>query len=284
MIVTDFADQNSFNVFKLIHKVVDDEEAVYQLTCAVIREFAADNVKYLELRSTPKDIPSTGMTRELYVQTMIRAIHDCQTENLDITVYLLLSIDRRNGVEIAQKTVDLAEKFSKQPDSVVVGIDFSGDPAVGDAADYIAVFQSAKQKGLKVAAHLAELANFRETLAVLRQAPPDRIGHGTFLHRYDPGQGHEEIEDIVLDKRIPIEACLTSNLKTKTVTTLSEHHFNFWFQKNHPVVICTDGKGVFTSTLSEEYAHAAGTFNFSKKDLGQIGVSSGRSYFRRYDR
>lgn len=45
---------------------------------------------------------------------------------------------------------------------------------------------------------------YEETLAVLRQSPPDRIGHGTFLHRYDPGQGYEEIEDTVISKRIPI--------------------------------------------------------------------------------
>ncbi|KAK7116274.1 N6-Methyl-AMP deaminase-like [Littorina saxatilis] len=265
---------DSFNVFKLIHQVVDDEEAVYKLTVGVIRSFAADNVKYLELRSTPKEIPRTGMTRELYVRTMLRGVRDCQAENLDIEVYLLLSIDRRNSVEVAQLTVDLAEKFKEETDGLVVGIDFSGDPAVGNAADFIPVFLSAKQKGLKVASHLAELPKFEETLAVLRQAPPDRIGHGTFLHRYEPGQGHEEIEDIVLTKKIPIEACMTSNLKTKTVTVYMEHHFNFWFQKKHPVVICTDGTGVYQTTVSEEYAHAARTFNFSRKDLWHLSLAS----------
>lgn len=275
MTIDDFREMDhSFNIFKLIHKVVDDEEAVYQLTCSVIREFAADNVKYLELRSTPKDIPSTGMTMELYVRTMLRAVQDCKAENLDIIVYLLLSIDRRNSVDVAQKTVDLAEKLCKETGGEVVGIDFSGDPAVGDAADFIPVFQSARNKGLKIAAHLAELAKFEETLRVLKQAPPERIGHGTFLHRYHPGQGHEEIEDTVLAQKIPIEACLTSNLKTKTVTGLSEHHFNFWFQKRHPVVICTDGKGVYKTTLSEEYAHAARTFNFSKASLWHLSVAA----------
>ena len=95
-----------------------------------LRSFAADNVKYVELRSTPKEIPATGMTRELYVRTMLRAIRDCQEQNLDIIVYLLLSIDRRHGVEVGQLTVDLAEKFKEESNGVVIGIDFSGDPAV----------------------------------------------------------------------------------------------------------------------------------------------------------
>ena len=104
--------------------------SVFQLTVGVIHNFAAENVKYLELRSTPKEIPHTGMTRELYVRTMLRAIHDCEAENLDIVVYLLLSIDRRNSVKVAQLTVDLAEKFREETEGVVIGIDFSGDPAV----------------------------------------------------------------------------------------------------------------------------------------------------------
>lgn len=97
----------------------------------MIHEFAEDNVKYLELRSTPKDIPSTGMTRDLYVRTMLRAVRDCQLEDMDIMVYILLSIDRRNSVEIAQLTVDLAEKFYKET-GVVVGLDFSGHPGVSN--------------------------------------------------------------------------------------------------------------------------------------------------------
>ena len=31
-----------------------------------------------------------------------------------------------------------------------------------------------------------------------------RIGHGTFLHRYEPDKGHEEIEDLVVRWKIPV--------------------------------------------------------------------------------
>lgn len=52
------------------------------------------------------------------------------------------------------------------------------------------------------------MPKFEETLAVIRESPPDRIGHGTFLHRYESGQGYEEIENLVLTKRIPIGKCM----------------------------------------------------------------------------
>lgn len=100
------------------------------MTRSVIREYAADNVKYLELRSTPKEIPETGMSRELYLRTMIRAVRDCEHEGLDIIVRLLVSIDRRQGVRVAEMAVDLAEKLMHETDGLVLGIDFSGDPKV----------------------------------------------------------------------------------------------------------------------------------------------------------
>ena len=43
-------------------------------TCDVIDEFAADGVVYLELRSTPRAIPNSGVTQQTYMETILRAI------------------------------------------------------------------------------------------------------------------------------------------------------------------------------------------------------------------
>ena len=101
-----------------------------QVTYDVIHEFHEDNVKYLELRSTPREVPKTGMTRELYVEAVLRAISKCEAENLDIVVKLLLSIDRRNGISVGHETVKLAQKFQASDGERVVGVDLSGDPNV----------------------------------------------------------------------------------------------------------------------------------------------------------
>ena len=87
----------------------------------VIREFAADGVKYLELRSTPREEKNTGkhvntetnhfdgmvyhqdcfikllalhmcylspvgLTKKTYVETVIKAIQQCKGEGVDIDV------------------------------------------------------------------------------------------------------------------------------------------------------------------------------------------------------
>lgn len=54
-----------FGIFPLIVSLVDDAEAVAMATRDVIHEFAADNVKYLEIRSSPKEVTKTGMACSL---------------------------------------------------------------------------------------------------------------------------------------------------------------------------------------------------------------------------
>lgn len=36
----------------------------------------------------------------------------------------------------------------------------------------------------------------------------------------------------------PVELCLTSNIKSRTVPSYDKHHFGFWYSIAHPSVIC----------------------------------------------
>jgi adenosine deaminase len=40
----------------------------------VVLDFAADNVVYVELRTTPKERVSSGMTKESYVQAVLDGV------------------------------------------------------------------------------------------------------------------------------------------------------------------------------------------------------------------
>ncbi|XP_064807253.1 adenosine deaminase-like protein isoform X1 [Oncorhynchus masou masou] len=254
-----------FQVFKVIHQLVDTEEDILMVAKDVIREFAADGVKYLELRSTPRKEKTTGMTKRRYVETVIEAIRQCKNEGVDIEVRFLVAVDRRNGAEVAMETVKLAEDFMLSTGGLVVGLDLSGDPTVGHGRDLLPALQKAKNCGLKLSLHLSEVPSQADESELLLNIPPDRIGHGTFLHP-EVG-GSQSLVDKVRKHNTPLELCITSNVKGQTVSSYSQHHFLYWYQMGHPSVICTDDKGVFCTDLSQEYQLAASTFNLSQEDM-----------------
>ena len=116
------------------------------------------------------------------------------------------------------------------------------------------------------------MASQVEESDLLLTLPPDRIGHGTFLHP-EVG-GSQSLVDKVLKNNIPlgetelemkwlfcglcttltvflisplVELCLTSNIKGQTVPFYSKHHFKYWYQLGHPSVICVSFIPLYTS-------------------------------------
>uniref|UniRef100_A0A8C1NDM2 Adenosine deaminase-like n=1 Tax=Cyprinus carpio TaxID=7962 RepID=A0A8C1NDM2_CYPCA len=159
-----------FQVFKVIHQLVDSEEDILMVAKTMIQEFAADGVKYLELRSMP------------YIETVLEAIRQCKQKEVDTDVRFLVAVDRRHGPEVAMDTVKLAEDFLLSSDGIVVGLDLSGDPTVGHGKDLLSALEKAKNCGLKLVLHLSEVSSQRDESELLLNLPPDRIGHRTFLH------------------------------------------------------------------------------------------------------
>ncbi|CAG8751309.1 5241_t:CDS:2 [Acaulospora morrowiae] len=118
-----------FTIFHFIYQLTDDEEAVAYITESVIRDFHKDGVKYLELRSTPRKNENNGMTSESYVKAIISVIQKFPSSECNIIVRLILSVNRKDTLESAMETVDLAIKYKK---AGVVGVDLCNDPTVGE--------------------------------------------------------------------------------------------------------------------------------------------------------
>ncbi|XP_053451728.1 adenosine deaminase-like protein isoform X2 [Nycticebus coucang] len=254
-------------MFQTIHQLTSSPEDILMITKDVIKEFADDGVKYLELRSTPRRENATGMTKKIYVESILEGIKQSKQENLDIDVRYLMAVDRGGGPSVAKETVKLAEEFFQSTEGIVLGLDLSGDPTVGQAKDFLEPLLEAKKAGLKLSLHLSEIPNQNKETQILLDLLPDRIGHGTFLNSCD-------LVDFVRQHQIPLELCLTSNIKSQTVPSYVQHHFGFWYSIGHPSVICTDDKGVFATHLSQEYQLAAETFNLTQSQVWDLSYKS----------
>uniref|UniRef100_A0A8C5LCD9 N6-Methyl-AMP deaminase n=2 Tax=Jaculus jaculus TaxID=51337 RepID=A0A8C5LCD9_JACJA len=264
--------EECFQMFSIVHQLTTSPEDILMVTKDVIKEFADDGVKYLELRSTPRGNSSTGMTKKTYVESILEGIKQSKQENLDIDVRYLMAIDRKGGPKVARETVKLAEEFFLSTKDIVLGLDLSGDPTAGQANDFLEPLLEAKKAGLKLALHIAEIPNQKKEAEMLLDLVPDRIGHGTFLNSSEGGP--LDLVDFVRQHQIPLELCLTSNIKSQTVPSYQQHHFGFWYSIAHPSVICTDDKGIFATCLSQEYQLAAETFNLTPSQMWDLSHKS----------
>ncbi|KAK9809207.1 hypothetical protein WJX72_011389 [[Myrmecia] bisecta] len=255
-----------FKLFDAIHRITTDHATITRITCEVVQDFAADNVIYLELRTTPKARPEHGMTKRSYLEAVLagmqQASNTASASPKQVMVRLLLSIDRRESTQASLETVALAAEYRAQG---VVGIDLSGNPSVGSFDTWLPALQRARELALKLTLHAAEVYRPEETVDMLALRP-DRLGHMCCLD--------DALEQQMVSANIPVELCLSSNVITESVPGYADHHFQKLYQAGHPVVLCTDDSGVFCTSLSREYAITAQAFQLSDAQLTQLSLQS----------
>ncbi|KAI5917935.1 hypothetical protein F4810DRAFT_704532 [Camillea tinctor] len=245
-----------------IYHLINDVDSLIYSTKAVMREFAADGVVYLELRTTPRNMPKAGLDKAGYVDQVLRAMKVAQEEELPtLQANLILSIDRRNTLEEAYEVVGLAKRFRHRG---VVAIDLCGDPSKGDVTTFTPAIMEAHEVGLKVTVHFAESehsASFAE-LDTIMSWKPDRLGHVIHV----PERVKHQIST---QKNIGLELCLSCNVHAKMIVgSFEAHHFGEWWSIDGPTVVpCTDDVGVFGSPLSNEWEIIQSHFHLRREEI-----------------
>ena len=72
------------------------------------------------------------------------------------------------------------------------------------------------------------------------------------------------------DRRIPIEVCISSNLRTGAVARLAEHPLRRLYEAGVPVTLNTDDPPMFGATLEGEYTLALTELGFSQDELREV--------------
>ncbi|KAJ4424718.1 hypothetical protein N0V82_000646 [Gnomoniopsis sp. IMI 355080] len=251
-----------------IYHLVNDLPAVRHTTLSVLRDFAADGVVYLELRTTPRALPKSGLTKADYVSAILSTISEFESTNDSLRTKLILSIDRRNTLAEAMEVVDLAAQFKNQG---VVGVDLCGDPSRTGIEILQPAFEKVSREcpDLGTTLHFAEAeasGTDEELLMLLREWKPQRIGH--VIHTSE--RVKEEIRRF--SGGLGLELCLSCNVHADMVQGGFEgHHFGEWWKVDEcTVVLCTDDVGVFGSPLSNEYRLVAKHFGLSESEIRNL--------------
>ena len=172
------------------------------------------------------------------------------------------------GMRVAALAVDRVERG-------VVGFGIGGDEARGSAREFREVFEFARSGGLAILPHAGETVGPESVWAAL-ECGAQRIGHG-----------FRSIEDPVLvrhlaERQIPLEICLTSNVRTGAVACLEEHPLRRLCDAGVPITLNTDDPAMFETTLTREFELARGVFGFSEAELEVIAANAERFAISRH--
>jgi aminodeoxyfutalosine deaminase len=189
----------------------------------------------------------------------------------DFGVSLLWIFDavRQFGAEAARAVFEFAVRYR---DRNVVAIGIGGDERKASAELFRDGYTYAADNGLRLTAHAGEYAGPGSIWGALN-LHIDRIGHGLTA-----AQDSELVEELVA-RQIPVEVCLTSNLRTGCCASLAEHPVRRYFDQGLLITLNTDDPAMFSTSLTREYQSAQENFGFTDEHLRELARNSFEASF-----
>ena len=189
----------------------------------------------------------------------------------DFGISLLWIFDavRQFGAEKARQVAGLAVRYCG---SSVVGFGIGGDEKKADPESFRDVYAYAADHGLRLTAHAGETAGPGSIWGALN-IRAERIGHGLTAAQ-DP-----ELVEELSTRQVPVEICLTSNLRTGVCASLAEHPLRNYFDQGVMVTLNTDDPAMFGTSLNREYQLAQSTFGFTDEHLRELARNSFEASF-----
>jgi aminodeoxyfutalosine deaminase len=179
-----------------------------------------------------------------------------------VEVGLTPDIPRVYSLEDAEETARYALKYR---DRGVVGIGLGGPEAGHPPEPYERAFALARAGGLASVPHAGEVVGAESVRGALDALRADRIRHGIRAIE-DPGLVRE-----IADRRIVLDVCPISNLRTRAVASLEEHPLPQLVAAGALCSISTDDPAMFDTDLTLDY-DAACSFDLDPRVFYDAGL------------
>jgi len=268
--------------FGVTLSVMQTEEALERIARETIEDLAADNVMYAEVRFAPVLHQARGLNLERIVLAVLRGLEaGRKTTGTDFGVILCAMRDQ----EVSLETAELAVAFR---DRGVVGVDLAGDEYGHPPKRHLGAFEYIRSKNFNITIHAGEAFGMESIWQALQICGAHRIGHATRLREDMVVSGTRIVQmgtlaEFILDKRIPLEMCLSSNVHTGAAASLDDHPFPVYYRNNFRVILGTDNRLMSNTTLCKEMHLAVTHYNLTLDDLEKITLNAMKSSFLHHD-
>ncbi|CAM3950306.1 adenosine deaminase [Nocardia ninae] len=264
-----FEDLQSFlDLYYRLTDVLRVEQDFTDLAEAYLARAAAAGVRHAEIFFDPQAHTARGVPFATVIDGLWKALHDSE-RRYGITTKLILCFLRDLSVESALDTLTAAEPYLDR--IVAVGLDSAevGHPP----AKFAAVYQRARELGLRAVAHAGEegpAAYVAEALDVLHV---ERIDHGIRVLD-DPA-----LVQRLVRERIPLTVCPFSNVRLRVIDKLTDHPLRQMLELGLVATVNSDDPAYFGGYVQENFDGIRDALNLTTDHLRTLARNSFEASF-----
>lgn len=234
----------------------------------------AENVLYAEITLAAGVV----LWKRQDVDAVFAALRDAQEETQKehaVVVRWIFDGVRNFGAEHVARVADCALRWRG---AGVVGFGIGGDEQNGPPELFRETFDRVRAAGLRPTVHAGETGGPESIWGALTVLGAERIGHGLAAFK-DP-----KLVDYLAEKRVPLEACPTSNLRTGALAQhtggddLARHPLVDYCRRGLEMTLSTDDPGLFATTLNQEYA-LAHRLGLAREEIIRLAENSFQAAF-----
>lgn len=235
----------------------------------VLTNLRNQGVRYAEITESPTAYRLNGVSADDIMEGFKTAIESVRSDG-EIDARLIFDIGRQFGPEHAWKTVREAARYQT---AGVIAVGLGGDEVHFAPEIFTEQFNFARKQGLHRVAHAGEVSGSKSIWGALESLGAERIGHGV------SALGDEALLEHLRVKRIPLEMCPTSNVKTGAVRSYADHPLPEFLRRGLLVTLNSDDPAMFGSSLGGEYIVCVDEFGLGWDEIKTLCLNGVRASF-----
>jgi len=255
--------EHFLNVYSMVNELITHEKYYEIITYEMLQNQNSCNVKHVECIFSAYDHMHRGLDFSEMVEYINKGINRAKRD-FGITCNIRVDVVRNYGPEIALMLLDEIKTNGNN----IVSIDTGGIEDGVLPRTYAKVYEAAREQGLHLTAHQGEAAGVDYVWECVEQLKPERIGHGV-----SAAQDLNLLSELAR-RRISIETCPMSNLRTGAVKSLKDHPIRRFMEAGVKVSVNTDDPPMFGTDMNTEYLMLHRELGFTAEELYNIGLDS----------
>lgn len=269
--------------FGVTISVMQTAEALARTAFELLEDMHKEGMVYAELRFAPVFHTQGGLNLEQVVAAVALGMEKARKSfGIESGLIVCAMRDRSDSLEMAELALDFRDRG-------VVGFDIAGEEAGHPPKRHLQAFQLIQRENFNITIHAGEAFGMESIWQAVQFCGAHRLGHATRLAEdIVTGDGKVvrlgRLAQYVLDHRIPLEICLSSNVHTGAAPSIEKHPFGLYYAQKFRLTLNTDNRLMSRTTQTKEMLAAHRAFGLGLADLEKLTINAMKSAFIPYDR